>query len=104
MQPGLEVDQEARGHQNSRAFLLYAGIIAAATVVLIFVLKAGTHLHTRASGADDALATGGTAENLMWKLLLASALIVTVARLVGLAFQRINQPQVVGEIVAGVLL
>jgi Kef-type K+ transport system membrane component KefB/nucleotide-binding universal stress UspA family protein len=40
----------------------------------------------------------------VWKLLLAAAVIIVVARLVGALFQRINQPQVVGEIVAGILL
>jgi Kef-type K+ transport system membrane component KefB len=40
----------------------------------------------------------------VWKLLIAAAVIIVVARLVGAAFRRINQPQVVGEIVAGIML
>jgi Kef-type K+ transport system membrane component KefB/nucleotide-binding universal stress UspA family protein len=40
----------------------------------------------------------------VWRLLLASAVIIVVARLVGAVFRRINQPQVVGEIVAGIVL
>lgn len=37
-------------------------------------------------------------------LLLQIAVVLTVARLVGIAFRRIGQPQVVGEMVAGILL
>jgi hypothetical protein len=40
----------------------------------------------------------------LWKLLIAAALIIVVSRLVGAAFRHINQPQVVGEIVAGIML
>src|SRR5205823_6385330 len=36
--------------------------------------------------------------------LVASSVIIVLSRLVGAAFRRINQPQVVGEIVAGVML
>src|SRR5439155_18124254 len=39
-----------------------------------------------------------------WRPLLASSVVIVVARLVGAVFQRINQPQVVGEIVAGIVL
>ena len=39
-----------------------------------------------------------------FQLLLAATVIIVLSRLVGAAFRRINQPQVVGEIVAGVML
>ncbi len=53
------------------------------------------------SGLADAPPEGGA---LVARMFLAVAVVVGAARLVGAAFGRIRQPQVVGEIVAGILL
>jgi Kef-type K+ transport system membrane component KefB/nucleotide-binding universal stress UspA family protein len=45
-----------------------------------------------------------TTQDVVWRLLLAAAVIIVLARGVGALFRRVNQPQVVGEIVAGILL
>ncbi len=50
--------------------------------------------------AGEALAGG----ELLARLLLAVAVIILAARLLGSLFARINQPRVIGEIVAGILL
>ena len=92
-------------HRRRRAFLLYATITIGGFALVQAVLRAGRGLDAPqpVEGEELAGAHGGT-EHIVWKLLLASAVIIVVARLVGALFQRINQPQVVGEIVAGVLL
>jgi Kef-type K+ transport system membrane component KefB/nucleotide-binding universal stress UspA family protein len=61
------------------------------------------------SGAD-AEADGGSADQelsrgeLLSRILLAVAVVIIAARLLGSVFQRIGQPRVIGEITAGILL
>src|SRR5207244_7550651 len=45
-----------------------------------------------------------TTDDVFWRLLLAALVVIIVSRAVGGLFRRINQPQVVGEIAAGILL
>jgi Kef-type K+ transport system membrane component KefB/nucleotide-binding universal stress UspA family protein len=96
--------QPDAGH--GRAFALYAVMIFGGLALLQVVLGMGRGLHGPKPVGDTDLAGAGhtTTEAIVWKLLLASAVIIVVARLVGALFQRINQPQVVGEIVAGIVL
>ena len=86
--------------------LLYGGMVVLAAVVLEIVLRFGDHLKapTAVGNAPGRDATVISSEQVVWKLLVASAVIIVVARVVGAVFQRINQPQVVGEIVAGIVL
>ncbi|HMC41959.1 MAG TPA: cation:proton antiporter, partial [Acidimicrobiales bacterium] len=102
-QPDAVAQPTAR-HRRS-GILLYGGMAAAGLVVLQVVLRAGRRLPAPkpaggATGPKLAVDTGAV----VWKLLLAAVLVIVVARLAGAAFQRINQPQVVGEIVAGIIL
>src|SRR5437588_6181382 len=96
--------QPSAGHRF-RGILLYGGVATAGLVVLQLVLGAGRRLPAPrpaggAGGPKLAVDTG----SVVWKLLLAAVLVIVVARVAGAAFQRINQPQVVGEIVAGLVL
>src|SRR4051812_38554901 len=87
---------------KKKVFLLYGGLLAAALVVLQLMLMAGRRLHApkAAGGGGQSQAT----EHVFWKLLLATLIIIVVSRAVGGLFKKINQPQVVGEIAAGLLL
>ena len=91
---------------HGRAFALYAVMIFGGLALLQVVLGVGRGLHGPKPVGDADVAGGGhtSTEAVVWKLLLASAVIIVVARLVGGLFRRINQPQVVGEIVAGIVL
>ena len=96
--------QPSAGHRF-RGILLYGGVATAGLVVLQLVLGAGRRLPAPrpaggAGGPKLAVDTG----SVVWKLLLAAVLVIVVARVAGALFQRINQPQVVGEIVAGIVL
>ena len=97
---------EADGRSRLRTILLYAGMVIVGFVVIQVVLHAGHGLHApKPAGAAQARKAGGqSTEDLVWRLLLASSVIIVVSRLVGAAFQKIHQPQVVGEIVAGIVL
>src|SRR3954452_192725 len=104
MQPETAAGDVTRSRRGTPVLIAYGLIIGSATVAVLFIIRAGSGLRAKQAGSHAAPVGGGTAEQLVWKLLLASALIIVVARVVGLLFQRINQPQVVGEIVAGIVL
>ncbi|MBV8386967.1 MAG: cation:proton antiporter [Acidimicrobiia bacterium] len=89
---------------RKKVALLYGGLLAAALILLDLVIMAGRHLH--APKAEKGATTGSAvaSEKIFWKLLLAALVVIIVSRAVGALFRRINQPQVVGEIAAGILL
>ena len=88
-----------------RAGLVYFLTIACGLILLFFVLRLGQGLHApKPIGGAAPNAGGGNTEQIVWKLLLAAAVIIVVARGVGKLFQWIDQPQVVGEIAAGLVL
>jgi len=92
---------------HGRALILYGTMIFGGLALLQVVLRLGRGLSAPEPESGHALEAGGGGhgtEHIVWKLLLAAAVIIVVARLVGALFQKINQPQVVGEIVAGILL
>jgi Kef-type K+ transport system membrane component KefB/nucleotide-binding universal stress UspA family protein len=88
---------------RKKVALLYGGLVAVALVVLQLILMAGRHLHAPKAG-KGALASSQATEEIFWRLLLAALIVIVVSRAVGALFRRINQPQVVGEIAAGILL
>ncbi|HEV7589759.1 MAG TPA: cation:proton antiporter [Longimicrobium sp.] len=86
------------------AYLLLVGIPLAA---LALILRAGGHLLAPAaavSAAGPVAAPGFPAMPHLGLLLVQIAAVVIAARGVGLLFRRIGQPQVVGEMAAGILL
>ena len=108
MEPGGADEPLASEHANHKKALgLYAVMILGGLALLQVVLAMGRGL-TAPSGEDggspEVPGGGHGTEHVVWKLLLGAAVIIVVARLVGALFQKINQPQVVGEIVAGILL
>jgi Kef-type K+ transport system membrane component KefB len=94
--------------KNARVAMLYGASIAASVATFLFIRNAGQTL-TAGGGAQTASA-GPTAANVsasggtVMHVLLALAVIVLAAHLVGAVFRRLGQPQVMGEVVAGILL
>ncbi|MCU1484975.1 MAG: K+/H+-antiporter [Actinomycetia bacterium] len=91
---------------TARIWAFYVGIAVLAVVVLQFLLRAGDGLHAPKPEGGGAPATKEALDvhAAFWKLLLATVVVITLARVVGALFRRIGQPQVMGEIVAGILL
>jgi Kef-type K+ transport system membrane component KefB/nucleotide-binding universal stress UspA family protein len=90
---------------RGRTLAIYGGLLGAALVVVQLLLMVGRGLHApKASGDTGQAHEAINTHDVVWKLLLAAAVIIVVSRIVGAAFRRINQPQVVGEIVAGIML
>lgn len=93
----------------ARSALLYAGLMGLPLVGVAVVLRAGERLVAppAASGgaAPEGVLTGGGGAIPGVLLLVAQVVVVLgAARLVGRCFRRLGQPQVVGEMAAGILL
>ena len=91
---------------KGRAIAIYIVLTVGGVLAMLAILSLGHGIHAARPGAGAAEATRATHgdDDIVWRLVLAAAVIIVAARLVGGLFQRINQPQVVGEIVAGVVL
>jgi len=91
---------------RARILMSYLLLVAAPVVGVFFVLGAGAGL--RAGGSAAAAASGGGAapsSALSLSLLLLQVIIIILgARLMGALLRKLRQPQVVGEMLAGILL
>src|SRR5262245_26924780 len=91
-------------HQNKliRAYILLVGL---PLLVLLGVLKLGSGLTPPdvSNVRDKAVAAAPAAMNLLI-LVLHVTVILFASRLTGMLFKKIRQPQVIGEMVAGILL
>src|SRR5437899_7673883 len=92
------------GASKRRAALLYGSLIGGALVVLQLMLAVGRHMHAPPAAKAAAQQPGATTDAIFWRLLIAVLVVIVVSRAVGGLFRRINQPQVVGEIAAGIML
>jgi Kef-type K+ transport system membrane component KefB len=90
----------------SLAALLYASMIAAVTLAFLGIRYAGEKIAAPApiiiSGGAIGAASPGPDD--LPHILLALAVVIIAARMLGALFRRAHQPPVVGEIVAGVML
>jgi Kef-type K+ transport system membrane component KefB len=98
--PGLERPPETR----RRVLLLYVGVIAVALVLVNIVLRLGDDLESAGHAVPERGEGLVNTHEVLWRLLLAAAVIILMARFCGAVARRIGQPQVIGEIVAGIIL
>jgi Kef-type K+ transport system membrane component KefB/nucleotide-binding universal stress UspA family protein len=87
-----------------RSATTYLLLGAAPFVLLLLILSAGGDLVARVPAAASAPGLVGTEPHFLPVLLLQIGAILIVARATGAIFRRLHQPQVVGEMVAGILL
>ncbi|MFP5325883.1 MAG: cation:proton antiporter, partial [Acidimicrobiia bacterium] len=97
------------GSSSKKRILKLYGLIAIGIVIVNFALRAGSGMSAPKGGGGETAREEGShgavdVHAIFWKLLLAIAVIILVSRLCGALFRRINQPQVMGEIVGGILL
>jgi Kef-type K+ transport system membrane component KefB len=93
--------------KKTNLILAYLLLVGVPMVVLLTVLHSGNGLRVPAlAGAahQRAMATPATAPLDLSKLVMQLGVILVGSRLVGLLFKRIHQPQVIGEMAAGILL
>jgi Kef-type K+ transport system membrane component KefB len=93
--------------RKSHLTVAYILLVGLPLLILFTVLQAGGSLTApNLAGPVSAVVAAAAAVaplNLV-KLILQIGVILVVSRLVGMAFKRIQQPQVVGEMVAGIML
>jgi Kef-type K+ transport system membrane component KefB len=92
-------------HQNKaiRAYILLVGL---PLLLLLYVLKTGNSLTAPPWTAlqAKAAAPAAPAPFNLFLLVLQVGVVIGVSRVVGILFRKIGQPQVVGEMVAGIML
>ncbi|HET7488452.1 MAG TPA: cation:proton antiporter [Acidimicrobiales bacterium] len=98
---------ERFGTGGGRSMLLgYLVSLVVVGVGLWALFHAGHGLHPpgAAAAAEHDPRAAASAEKVVWRLLLAGIVILAACRLVGGLLRRVHQPQVIGEIIAGILL
>ena len=88
---------------RTKTFLFYGCMVAVAAVVFFLIRTAGDSLVAPGGGAPP-LPAAGQSINTLFHALLALAVIVVTARVVGELFGLIGQPAVIGEVIGGIML
>lgn len=88
-----------------RSALTYSVLVGVPFTVLLWILGAGSELApSLESGAAVAPEAASKTHHFLLTLLLQIAVVLVAARVMGALFRRLQQPQVVGEMVAGIML
>ena len=99
------MSDNSRG-QTLRSVAGYAVMIGGAAALFLLVRSAGSHLVAPAPTVAGPATHGVASSNpdVLLHVLLALAVVIVAARGLGSLFKRIQQPPVIGEVVAGILL
>ena len=88
-----------------RTAIAYAVMVASAGALFLLVRNVGETLAPPVGALQAPHPVAHPHSNdVLWHLLLALTAVVVVGRTLGLAFRRIGQPPVIGEVIGGVLL
>ena len=90
----------------SRIALTYVAVLGATIGVFFLIRSVGRSLASTGTPLPEALVKPAASEapGILLHVLLALVVIIVVARILGALFRRLNLPQVMGEVVAGILL
>ena len=91
---------------KAKSMLTYALLIAAAAAAFEGIQVVGSSLLARSPASSGLFGTAVPKQGtgVLMHVLLALVLIILCARALGALFRRFNQPQVMGEMIAGILL
>jgi Kef-type K+ transport system membrane component KefB len=91
---------------RSRTVLVYAVMIATAVLVFLLVRAHGKSLAAPEPAGGPLFGAGGGSQKIdeLLHVLVALVVVIAAARLVGRLFKYIQQPPVIGEVVAGIML
>src|SRR5271169_6424033 len=92
--------------RRSRSALIYVASLGASIGIFLLIRYFGhSHVATAAPGPQGPVRpTTSEAPGILLHVLLALVVILVVARILGAIFRKMHQPQVMGEVVAGILL
>ncbi|MEO8260574.1 MAG: cation:proton antiporter [Acidobacteriota bacterium] len=97
-------DAPLGGTGRTKTFLFYGGMVAVAVVLFVFIRSVGTGLVAPDAGGATPTGVPGQSINTLFHALLALAVVVVTARVVGAVFRLIGQPAVIGEVIGGIML
>jgi Kef-type K+ transport system membrane component KefB len=99
------VTERPRG-ETLGSLLFYAVMVGGAAGIFLLVRSAGSHLVAPAPSIAHATTRGVATSNpdVLLHVLLALAVVIVAARGLGALCKRIQQPPVIGEVIAGILL
>src|ERR1700730_1894421 len=101
----MDIDDEPLSNAGrARTLLLYGGMIAVAAAVFLLVRSTGEGLTAPPGIGVSSPLVAGQSINTLFHALLALAVIVVTARVVGGLFGLIGQPAVIGEMIGGIML
>jgi Kef-type K+ transport system membrane component KefB len=89
---------------RAKTFVFYGFMVVAAALVFLVIRTVGDGLAAPAGAATPQSAVAGQSINTLFHALLALAVIVVTARVVGALFGLIGQPAVIGEVIGGIML
>ena len=99
-------DRFGGGSGNKTLLIGYLAMLAVVGLVLWALIALGGDLNApkaEEAGQKDPRSSIN-ADKVLWRLLLAGILILMVCRIMGGMLRKLHQPQVIGEIIAGILL
>jgi len=89
---------------RAKTFLFYAGMVAVGIFVFLGIRSIGAGLPAPPGRGLGSPFVAGQSVNTLFHALLALAVIIVTARVVGVLFSFIGQPSVIGEVFGGILL
>lgn len=98
---------EAGSNHILRATVGYGVVMIVSIALFVWIRSFGAELIAPAPAPDHQLFGQGVETqkfNVLLHVLLALALFIVAARVVGLLFRRLGQPPVIGEVISGILL
>lgn len=98
---------ETNTRQLFQRGLVYLGVIVVSTLAFLAIRSLGERMFTSTGSTATttvAAAADKPAPDQLFHVLLAMAAVIATGRLIGLVFRAFQQPRVLGEIVAGILL
>lgn len=103
--PSPEFDEDSSlGGFHFKEVAFYVSTVVAAVAIFLAFRAAGERQQPDIAITSGALAQSSQSTNTLFQLLLALAVIIVTARLVGYLFKLIDQPLVMGELVGGIIL
>src|SRR5687767_7475954 len=94
----------SRRSSLSKPVFVYAAMLVATVGAFWLIRSAGESLVAPETGQGLRPANFAASSASLMHVLLALAVIIVVARAMGSLFKRFNQPPVIGEVIAGILL
>jgi Kef-type K+ transport system membrane component KefB len=96
--------ERARWPVTARLVFGYAAMVSVATALSAIVLWYGGRLESTVPTSDSSILAAPQPAPVLPRVLFALAAVIALGRMLGALLARVNQPPVIGEVLAGILL